>query len=40
MIDQSKQIQETQAQLQKTFAQNTELQNQIIEWFKEGKASK
>jgi hypothetical protein len=40
MIDQNKQIQETQSQLQKSFAQNTELQNQIIEWFKEGKASK
>ena len=40
MIDQSKQIQETQSQLHKSFAQNTELQNQIIEWFKEGKASK
>jgi hypothetical protein len=40
MIDQSKQIQETQAQLQKSFAQNTELQNQIIELFKEGKPIK
>lgn len=40
MIDQSKQIQETQSQLQKSFAQNTELQNQIIELFKEGKPIK
>ena len=40
MIDQSKQIQETQAQLQKAYVQNTELQNQIIELFKEGKPIK
>jgi hypothetical protein len=39
MIDQNKQIQETQAQLQKAYVQNTELQNQIIELFKEGKPS-
>jgi hypothetical protein len=39
MIDQNKQIQETQAQLQKFYVQNTELQNQIIELFKEGKPS-
>ena len=37
MIEQNKQMQETQAQLQQSYAHNTELQNQMVELFKEGK---
>ena len=37
MIDQNKQMQETHAQLQQSYAHNTELQNQMVESFKEGK---
>ena len=37
MIDQNKQMQETQVQLQQSYAQNNELQHQMVEMFKEGK---
>ena len=37
MIEQNKQMQETQSQLQKSYAHNTELQSQMVEIFKEGK---
>ena len=37
MIDQNNQMQETQTQLQQSYAQNTELQHQMVELFKEGK---
>jgi len=37
MIDQNKQMQDTQSQLQQSYAQNTELQSQMVEMFKEGK---
>jgi len=37
MVDQNKQMQDTQSQLQQTVAQNTELQTQMVEMFKEGK---
>jgi len=37
MIDQNKQMQETQSQLQQSYAQNNELQHQMVEMFKEGK---
>ena len=37
MIDQNRQMQETQVQLQQSYAQNNELQHQMVEMFKEGK---
>ena len=37
MIEQNKQMQETQSQLQQSVAHNTELQSQMVEIFKEGK---
>jgi hypothetical protein len=37
MIDQNKQMQDTQSQLQQSYAHNTELQSQMVEMFKEGK---
>jgi|SaaInlV_150m_DNA_3_1039698.scaffolds.fasta_scaffold12500_2 hypothetical protein len=37
MVDQNKQMQETQAQLRQSYTHNTELQNQMVEMFKEGK---
>ena len=37
MVDQNKQMQDTQSQLQQSVAQNTELQTQMVEMFKEGK---
>ena len=37
MIEQNKQMQETQSQLQQSVAHNTELQSQMVEMFKEGK---
>jgi hypothetical protein len=37
MVEQNKQMQETQSQLQQSVAHNTELQSQMVEIFKEGK---
>ena len=37
MVEQNKQMQDTQSQLQQSVAQNTELQTQMVELFKEGK---
>ena len=37
MVEQNKQMQDTQSQLQQSYAQNTELQSQMVEMFKEGK---
>jgi hypothetical protein len=37
MVEQNNQMQETQTQLQQSYAQNTELQHQMVELFKEGK---
>jgi hypothetical protein len=37
MVEQNKQMQETQTQLQQSYTQNTELQHQMVELFKEGK---
>ena len=37
MIDQNKQMHETQKQLQQSYDQNTELQNKMVEMFKDGK---
>ena len=37
MVDQNKQMHETQLQLQQSYNDNTELQNKMVELFKEGK---
>ena len=37
MVEQNKQMQETQTKLQQSYTQNTELQSQMVEMFKEGK---